>query len=257
MTTGFVDVTEIEGQRISAEQLFRVSHRYHWASRFCSGKDVLEVACGAGLGLSVLRNAAQSITAGDISPEVLANARSAFGETIPLSVFGAEELPFADASFDVVLIFEALYYVAEPSRFFREAHRVLRPGGVLLIVTANKDLFDFTPSPFSEAYLGVVELLAGLRPIGFEPEFAALIDTREISFRQRFFRPLKSVATSLGLVPKTMHGKVWLKRIFFGEMVVMPADISQTAFEYFAPVPIFGDRPDLTHKVIYCSARRD
>lgn len=257
MTTGFVDVTEIEGQRISVEQLFRINHRYHWAARFCSDKDVLEVACGAGLGLSVLRNAARSVSAGDISPEVLANARNTFGQTIPMSVFSAEELPFADASFDVVLMFEALYYVSEPDRFFHEARRVLRPGGDLLIVTANKDLFDFTPSQFSQAYLGVVELLEGLRPIGFEPKFAGLIDTRMIPFRQRFLRPLKSIATKLGLVPKTMHGKAWLKRIFFGKMETMPADISQGVFEYFPPDPIPGDRPDLTHKVIYCSAKRN
>lgn len=257
MTTGFVDVTEIEGQRISAEQLFRISHRYHWAARFCSGKDVLEVACGAGLGLAVLRKGAKSVTAGDISPEVLANARCTFGETIPLSVFGAEELPFADASFDAVLMFEALYYVSQPGQFFREAHRVLRRGGVLLIVSANKDLYDFSPSPFSHAYLGVNELVAELRPNGFEPEFAALIDTRKVGFRQRFFRPIKSIATKLGLMPRTMHGKAWLKKIFFGEMVVMPADISQCEFNYFPPNPIPADRPDLTHKVIYCSAKRD
>jgi ubiquinone/menaquinone biosynthesis C-methylase UbiE len=121
MTADFVSVTEIEGQQISAEQLYRTCHRYHWAAHICADKDVLEVACGAGQGLGLLRTVSKSITAGDVSPEVLATAQKTYGTTIALSAFGAEELPFPDASFDVVLMFEALYYVPNVAQFFSEA----------------------------------------------------------------------------------------------------------------------------------------
>lgn len=47
-------VTEIPGNKISKEQLTRLYHRYHFASLFCKGKDVLEVACGGGMGLGYL-----------------------------------------------------------------------------------------------------------------------------------------------------------------------------------------------------------
>jgi SAM-dependent methyltransferase len=254
MTSQFVSVTEIEGQRISAEQLFRTCHRYHWAARQCAGKDVLEVACGAGQGLGLLRAAARSVAAGDISPEVLEAARKTYGTTIPLHVFGADRLPFADSQFDIVLLFEAIYYLPDVQNFLSEAKRVLRSEGKLLIVTANRDLYDFTPSPFSHKYLGLIELHDVLSRAGFTSSFSALIDTRTVSMRQRLLRPLKTIATRLGLVPKTMRGKEWLKKLFFGQMAIMPSDISQCPIDYFEPTQLIADRPDLTHKVIYCSA---
>jgi ubiquinone/menaquinone biosynthesis C-methylase UbiE len=254
MTADFVSVTEIEGQKISAEQLFRTCHRYHWAAKASIAKDVLEVACGAGQGLGLLNSVAKSVTAGDVSPEVLATAQKTYGSLIPLSTFGAEELPFPDSSFDIVIMFEALYYVPQVDRFFSEARRVLRQDGQILIVSANKDLYDFTASPYSKRYLGVIELRDELSAAGFACQFAALINTREVSLRQRILRPVKLAASKLGLIPKTMHGKEWLKKIFFGDMAVMPSDISKENIQYSEPKSISSDNADLTHKVIYCSA---
>ncbi len=254
MTSEFVNVTEIEGQRISAEQLERTCHRYYWAQSMAAGRDVLEVGCGAGQGLGLLKLSARAVVAGDVSAEVLETAKKTYGAAIPLSVFGAESLPFVDESFDIILMFEALYYINHVEKFFAEARRVLRPNGKLLIVTANKDLYDFSPSPYSTRYLGVTELARELGRNGFTSQFGGLIDTRTVSIRQRILRPVKGVVTRLGLMPKTMHGKAWMKKLFFGEMAVMPADLTQIAFQYDQPVPIPADRADLTHKVIYCSA---
>jgi ubiquinone/menaquinone biosynthesis C-methylase UbiE len=257
MTAQFVKVTEIEGQKISVEQLLRTCHRYHWAARRCSGKDVIEVACGAGQGLGLLKMSSKSIVAGDISPEVLEAARKTYGTTIPLLVFDADSLPFADAQFDVILLFEAIYYLPNIEQFLLEARRILRPGGILLIVTANPDLYDFTPSPFSHRYLGVLELQTALSNAGFSTQFSALIDTRTVSLRQRMLRPVKSILTQLDLMPKTMKGKQWMKKLFFGEMALMPGDISEYPVVYDDPISITADAANLTHKVIYCSATRE
>jgi SAM-dependent methyltransferase len=247
----FLDVTEIQGQMVSPEQVARSCHRYHWAAQACQGKDVLEVGCGAGQGLTILARVAKSLVAGDYSPEVLAVARANF-PTVPLSVFEAEHLPFNDASFDVVLLFEALYYV-DAAVFFAEAKRVLRPGGALLLVTANKDLYDFTPSPFARRYLGAGEIDAELREAGFEPHLFAHLDTSEISIRQRILRPLKAIASRFGVMPKTMRGKEALKKLFFGSLVEMPGDLAEVHCDYAPPHPI-EPAPDRRHKVIYCRA---
>ena len=254
MTAEFVDITEIEGQPISQEQLMRTCHRYYWAAQYCVGKDVLEVACGAGQGLGLLKPRARSIVAGDISPEVLETAKRTYGDSIPLEIFGAEDLPFPAKSIDVILMFEALYYVRDTTEFFAEARRVLRPGGELLIVTANKDLYDFTPSPYSKRYLGVCELRQELSASGFESDFWGLIDTRTVSVRQRILRPVKGIVTKFGLMPKTMSGKTWMKKLFFGKMAVMPADIIDAPFDYQEPTPIPATFADTIHKVIYCNA---
>jgi ubiquinone/menaquinone biosynthesis C-methylase UbiE len=257
MTANYTNVTEIGGQPISSEQLDRIAHRYHWAARASQGKDVLEVACGAGQGLGMLKSAARSIVAGDVSPEVLQAARDTYGDDMQLSVFSAERLPFEDDSFDVILLFEALYYVPDVAAFFRESARVLRPGGRLLITSANKDLFDFTPSPYSHRYLGVLDLAHELAQHHFSPSFSGYIDIRHVPLRQRILRPAKLVASKLGLVPKTMQGKKLLKTLFFGNMTVMPSDLADVALDYNPPKPITLQTADTFHKVIYCEARND
>jgi SAM-dependent methyltransferase len=254
MTRHFVDVTEMGGQLVSMEQLGRTCDRYHWAAELVRGTDVLEIACGAGQGLGILHATARSLSAGDISPEVLAAARAVAAPDVRLEVFGAESLPFPDTSFDHVLLFEALYYVTDKARFVREAKRVLRPGGRLLIVTANKDLFDFNPSPYSQGYLGVEELTVLLGSNGFDPSFFASHDVGTVGLRQRAFRPVKYLAARLNLIPKSMAGKAWLKRLVFGRLVPMPAALDTVPHRLVMPEPVEAGRADTRHKVIYCVA---
>lgn len=253
---GYLDVTEVAGQAVSVEQVERLCHRYHWAARLCDGMDIVEVACGAGQGLGLLVRHGKSVLGADISPQVLAKARSTYGDQLPLQVFPADAMPLPPASVDRVILFEALYYLPDAARFFAEAARVLRPGGVLLIASANKDLYDFVPSPFSTRYLGVVELAGALAAAGFGSTFAGYIDSAKISLRQKAFRPLKFLASRLGIVPRTMRGKAWLKRMVFGEMTVMPDRVDAQAYVYHSPEPIASDRPSRTYKVIYCAATK-
>jgi len=251
-TAEFLHVTELEGQRISREQLERICHRYHWAASQCHGLDVLEIACGAGQGLAMLQRVAGSLAAGDYSPEVLEHARNSAGD-VPLYTFAAEAIPFEDSSFDRILLFEALYYV-DAQAFFAEASRLLRNGGTLLIATANKDLYDFTPSPFTTRYLGAPELSRELKQAGFEAELFGHLDTAKVSFRQRLLRPAKALASRLGLIPRTLHGRERLKKLFFGSMIEMPATLADIPFNYEPPSAIGGDAPDRRHKVLYCRA---
>lgn len=252
LTAEFLNVTEFGGQRISQEQLERICHRYHWAANACVGLDVLEVACGSGQGLAILAKVARNLAAGDYSPEVLAIAR-ATAPSVPMQVFGAEALPFEAGSVDRIILFEALYYV-DAALFFAEAKRVLRPGGAILIATANKDLYDFTPSPYAKRYLGAEELQDELTKAGFEVELSGYLDTTHVSVRQRVLRPVKALASKLGLIPKSLGGREWMKKIFFGSMTEMPASLADTPFDYVPPRAIPGDRPDRQHKVIYCRA---
>lgn len=255
-TADFLSVTELAGAEISREQLERMCHRYYWAAQYCDGKDVLEVACGAGQGLSYLRSRARSVSAGDYSPEILARPAALLKDQIDLRVFDAQQMPYADQSFDVVILFEALYYLPSAERFVREARRVLRPNGVLLIASANKDLYDFNPSPHSFVYFGVVEMRDLLTAQGFQPVFQGYLRTDSVSIRQRLLRPLKAIAVKLNLVPKTMTGKRILKRLVFGEMTLMPEQITADMLkDHRPPAQLSADAPDRVHKVIYCAAR--
>lgn len=253
-TAGYLNVTEFSGQSISAEQLDRICHRYHWALGYCGNKDVLEVGCGGGQGLGLLKREARSVMGSDVSPEVIERAKRTYGDEMRLDVFSADACPLPDRSIDVVLLFEAIYYLPDVGRFLDEMRRILRPGGVLLIATANKDLYDFVPSPFSTRYLGVVELAEALTLAGFSSRFWGYVDTRKVSIRQRILRPVKYLASKLDIIPKTMAGKSILKQIFFGQMALMPPRIDGIACDYVPPKALPDNQPSRHYKVIYCLA---
>jgi ubiquinone/menaquinone biosynthesis C-methylase UbiE len=255
MSTDFVAFTEIAGDEVSAEQIERIARRYYWAAGYCAGKDVLEAACGTGQGLGLLSRTARSLVAGDYSSAILAIARRHYGDRFELKQFDAQQMPFADSSFDVVILFEALYYVPDVTRFFRECRRVLRPGGHLLIATANKDLYDFTPSAHSQRYLGVGELHAELSELGFDVRCFGDTPVTKVSRRQRMLRPAKMVASRLGLIPETTQAKKLLKRLVFGRLRQMPAEIDERTAPHVPPAPLVASQPDKAHKVILCAAR--
>jgi ubiquinone/menaquinone biosynthesis C-methylase UbiE len=254
MATEFSEVTELAGSGISAEQLERMAHRYGWAAGFCQGKDVVEVACGSGQGLGLLQKVSRSLEAGDYSPDILQIAKAHYGNRFPLVQLDAQSLPYPDASKDVIIMFEALYYIPDAAKFARECRRVLRPGGQVLIATANKDLWDFNPSPLSHTYYGADGLARLFREAGFDAQVSGYMPVGAVSLRQRILRPIKKIAVSSGLMPKSLAGKRLLKRFVFGALVPMPAELPAPQSPIEAPTPLPGDRPDPLHKVIYCRA---
>jgi SAM-dependent methyltransferase len=252
--TDFVSLTEVSGDDVSTEQVERMARRYYWAGDYCRDKDVLEVACGTGQGVGYLASIGRSVTAGDYSKPVLEIARRHYGRRFEFRQFDAQQMPFADNSFDVVLIFEALYYLPDHERFFQECRRVLRPNGVLLIATANKDLFDFNPSPHSTRYFGVAEFSEILGRFDFVPVFFGDTPVNAVSARQRLLRPVKAMASRLGLIPKSMSAKKLLKRLAFGGLVQMPPEVTEHTAPRVKPTALPAGRPDRSHKVLYCAA---
>lgn len=257
METDFVSVTEVAGDEVSEEQIERICHRYYWAGLYCTGKDVVEVACGSGQGLGYLAALAKSFEAGDISEPLLDIVRQHYGQRIKLSCFDAQQLPFADQSKDVIVLFEAIYYLPQAERFVAECARVLRPGGLVLVATANKDLYDFNPSPYTYKYYGTLELRELFAAHGFSVQLFGYKDIRQVSWRQRILRPIKALAARLHLIPETTQGKKWLKRIVFGSLKPMPREIKVGMYPYLPPDPVSENYPDQVHKVLYCLARKN
>lgn len=252
----FVSVTELANEKVSKEQIERMCHRYYWAGEYCKNKDVVEVACGAGLGLGYIKSMSKSIVGGDISNDILDIAKSHYGERINLLQFGADELPYDDSSKDVIILFEAIYYLPDVEKFVDECSRVLRKNGSILIATANKDLYDFNPSPHSHRYFGTVELFKLFHNKGYTCELFACFPVSDISWRQKILRPIKKLVVSLGIMPKSMRGKKLLKRLVFGDLVPMPSEITENMYPYEAPIRLSVDNAeaDTKHKVLYCAA---
>ncbi|HHT9125302.1 MAG TPA: class I SAM-dependent methyltransferase [Candidatus Brocadiia bacterium] len=254
MSVDYLAVTELSGDKVAQEQVDRLYNRYYWAGRYCVGKDVLEVACGTGQGLGHLLERAKSVNAGDYSTDILKIAQAHYGDRIALKQFDAQDIPYPDKSMDVVILFEAIYYIHSAEKFVSECRRILRNGGKVLIATANKDLYDFNPSPHSYKYYGVVELHDLFKKHGFSVECFGNTPVDVLSLRQRVLRPLKKLAVKSGLVPKTADGKKFFKRLVFGRLVKMPDEIEDGMMPYMEPTKLSSIQADRKHKVIYCVA---
>ena len=98
---------------------------------------VLDVATGGGHTALALARVAGHVTATDLTPAMLAAAeahlRGAGITNATFRVADAQALPFADGSFDIVTCRIAPHHFPRPDAFAREARRVLRPGGRLLL----------------------------------------------------------------------------------------------------------------------------
>jgi ubiquinone/menaquinone biosynthesis C-methylase UbiE len=115
------------------------------------GQRVLEVGCGTGLILGRIARHAASARGVDLSPGMLRAARA---RGLHVVLGSATNLPFADASFDLVCSFKVLAHVPEIGKALAEIARVTRPGGRMVLEFYN---------PWSLRYLA--KRIAGPRPI--------------------------------------------------------------------------------------------
>lgn len=129
-------------------------------------RKILEIGCGQGLMLSWLAQHGHDAIGIDTNPEVVAACDD------DLTVLGAngDDLPFENASFDVVVSFDVFEHIQDSDRHLAEVRRVLRPGGWYLFQTPNK----WTNIPFeilrwSKSY-GIRHALDFLKP----PEHCSL-----------------------------------------------------------------------------------
>lgn len=113
---------------------------YRFAMRHTAGMRVLDYGCGSGYGSAQIAQNARSVIAVDVAEDAVGYAREAF----PLdnlsfrAIDPSAPLPFADASFDVVLSFQVFEHVVDADRYLAEIRRVLAPGGKLLLVTPDR-----------------------------------------------------------------------------------------------------------------------
>ena len=99
-------------------------------------KTVLELATGTGMIAKNIVNAAVHIEATDASAEMIAEAKwDNQSAKLHFSVQDMFRLPYAEESFDVVIVSNALHIVPQPEKVLAEIHRVLKDDGVLIAPT--------------------------------------------------------------------------------------------------------------------------
>ena len=147
------------------------------------GGKALEVGCGRGVGIELILElfGAASVDAFDLDPKMVAQARarhSARGDRVRVWVGDAASIAAPDGAYDAVFDFGIIHHVPEWRHAIREAHRVLKPGGVFyaeevlrrfIVHPISRRLLDH---PLHDRFDGVTfgrELEAvGLEPIAIE-----------------------------------------------------------------------------------------
>ncbi len=251
-TQDYSPITELPGSGATREQLARLYHRYHTAFQHSRERRVLEVACGAGLGLGYLARAASLVVGGDYTASVLNMARIHYQNRIPLLRLDAHHLPFCDHAFDLLVILEAIYYLGDVAQFFAEARRVLDTKGTLLIGTVNRDWTEFSPSAFSTRYYSVPDLRDLLQREGFRHvEFFGAFPTAAVSLRQRAISAARRGAAALNLIPKSLNGRRGLKRLIYGKLSPVQSEVEDGMAELYSLVPIPVEIPNTEFKILY------
>lgn len=124
-------------------ELYEVEHkqRYEWAAKYCAGQTVLDVACGVGYGSEIIRESGATRVIGvDLEVGAISNGN---GRQALFANADACRLPFADRSFDAIVSFETIEHVHEPEALLREFTRVLKPHGICICSSPNRDFQPF------------------------------------------------------------------------------------------------------------------
>lgn len=151
MTESLLD----EKQSASAAQFDRQSDNYGKSHILADTRDValalqgiitpeggkaLDIATGGGHTALYLAQQGWRVIAGDISARMLDNTRKLIteaGQAVETRLFPAEDLPFANDSFDLVTSRVAAHHFSSPDMFVAEVARVLKPGGYFLLIDGS------------------------------------------------------------------------------------------------------------------------
>ena len=158
-------------------------------SKTFGGLRILDVGCGGGLLTEPLKRLGANVTGLDASAEAIKAAKdhaSVVGLDIDYRVGDLSTIPNELDQFDVVIASEVIEHVPDPQSFIEEIHKLISPGGKLIITTLNRSLMSLLGAKiFAEYLLKIVpvgthdwrkfikpyELNSMLTSAGFTPEF--------------------------------------------------------------------------------------
>ena len=209
-------VSEKEGSRERADEMKRETARLYLREiqryRGVTGGRLLEVGCGAGNFLLEAESAGFEVTGVEYSPAACAKARKRIRGSIHCGEVENQDL--AEEQFDVCVLSDAIERVRDPIRFLKTIHKLLKPGGAIVLTTCSldswsakvlqQDWMEFKPEHlvyFDSRTMQTTLLRAGFHEIIVQPEWKFL------SF-EYVARRLESERVPLVTPLVTMLGKI-------------------------------------------------
>lgn len=156
------------------------------------GEAVLDVACGSGtLAIAARRLVGPDgrVTGVDASAEMIERARAKAARSgLDLNFVNgtAQALPFGDAQFDIVIGTLMLHHLSKPVRleFVREAARVLKPGGRLLLIDFGRPARrpSWLPRLHRNGHIDMQAMAALLSECGFQVDDVGAVGTKNLNY---------------------------------------------------------------------------
>jgi ubiquinone/menaquinone biosynthesis C-methylase UbiE len=148
----------IKGYRLGTKEFFeeaeKIRYRYHfylpglfrWISEQKPGGEIIEIGCSMATDLLQLARLGMRATGVDLTEEGIKLAKVRFdmyGIPANLQVGDAENLPFNDNTFDAVYSFGVLHHTPDTQKSIDEARRVIKKGGLAVIMLYNTRSFNY------------------------------------------------------------------------------------------------------------------
>lgn len=144
-------------------------HRYLFTRQFVGGKAVLDLGSGEGYGSNLLAERAESVTGVELDPLAVAHARLQYDRPnlsfVEGSVLKLEAIE--GSSVDVAVCFEVIEHISDQERLLSEVARVLRPDGIFLVSTPDREIYNQALGFVNPYHLKELD----------RPEFSALLGT--------------------------------------------------------------------------------
>ena len=249
--------TEKVGEKFDLETHAVILDRYHFAGSLSKRRKILEVGCGAGIGLEYLSMQAESVQAIEFSKENLDSLKHQEIGSACVTEGDAHEMPYKSNNFDLVIALAVIYYLSL-TKFLNEVSRVLKDEGILFFCMSNKDVPGFHEAPFTTKYYSIPELHLELDRMGFDSEFYGAFPKDKGSLGRRvFIAAFKDYIKSLfelTQIGKEMWRKLRLKTL--GKLIPIPKKITQANIEPSERVILDNHQPNYQYKVIYVVAKK-
>jgi len=158
---------------------------------------IADIGAGEGTLSLLLAQTAELVIAVDNSEQMIAygseTAAKAGVKNLEYRLGDLEELPLQDASVDLALFSQSLHHAIHPLTALKEANRILRPGGKVMILDLNRHNFEEARELYADLWLGFsqVELTETMKKAGFRNPDITVVHREEES---PFFETVLAVA---------------------------------------------------------------
>jgi len=153
------------------------------------GQTVVDIGCGEGDLTLLLARFAKRVTAVDLSAQMLRvvqerSAGAGLASRVAVEKGDLEKLPLKTNSADAVFVSQVLHHAARPLKALKEAARILKPGGQLIILDLSKHDQEWVRNEWADQWLGFDEheLRGWLKEIGLKTNVFQTLEGPEPAF---------------------------------------------------------------------------